>query len=295
MLSILIPTYNYNIYALVENVYTQLKALDIVAEIIVSEDNSSSFVEINREIVSFPNTKYLFQNTNLGRTKNRETLAKESTHDWLLFLDADVMPATSDFIKNYIGAIQEHLDVIFGGIQYQETAPSIDQYLRWYYGKHRESQSIEKRNQQPWFIISQNLLIKKEMFCKANISKENRYGLDNLFSNRLKTLNAQILHIENPVIHLGLETNTCFLKKTLDAVETTIHYEDNGLMEHNLNGLQKSYTLLKKRRISGLFLSLMKPFRNKIRKNLIGKSPSLFLFDLYKLQHYASLKKNKDA
>ncbi|WP_299767516.1 glycosyltransferase [uncultured Dokdonia sp.] len=295
MLSILIPTYNYNIYALVENVYTQLKALDIVAEIIVSEDNSSSYIEINREIVTFSNTKYLLQNINLGRTKNREALAKEATYDWLLFLDADIMPATSYFVKDYIDAMQEHLDVLFGGIQYQETAPSTDKYLRWYYGKHRESQSIEKRNQQPWFIISQNLLIKKELFYKANISKENRYGLDNLFSNRLKMLNAQILHIDNPVIHLGLETNTCFLKKTLDAVETTIYYEDNGLMEHNLNGLQKSYTLLKKRRISKLFLRLIRPFKSKIRKNLIGKSPSLFLFDLYKLQHYTSLKKNKDA
>ncbi len=295
MLSILIPTYNYNIYTLLENVYKQLENLDIIAEIIVSDDHSSSFVEINKEIVSFPNTIYLFQEKNLGRTKNREVLAQKASYNWLLFLDADVMPTNSHFIANYIHEIQPSIDVIFGGILYQETPPSSDQYLRWHYGKHRESQSIEKRNQQPWFIISQNLLIKKDVFLKANICKENKYGLDNLFSHQLKSLNAHIHHIENPVIHLGLEASTSFLKKTLDAVETTIYYEKQGLMEENLSSLQKSYTKLKRRKATGLFLWLMRFFKNGIRKNLVGSSPSLFLFDLYKLRHYTYLKRNSNA
>jgi glycosyltransferase involved in cell wall biosynthesis len=295
MISILVPTYNYNIYALIQEVHKQLEAADIAYEIIVSDDHSSLHTEENKKIESLLHTTYIIQEQNVGRTKNREILANTATYDWLLFLDADVLPATTSFIKNYVNAIQEDLDIIFGGISYQESPPKKDQYLRWYYGKHRESQSIKKRNQHPWFVISQNLLIKKEIFLKANVSKENRYGLDNLFSHQLKALQARILHIDNPIIHLGLEESSVFLNKTLEAVETTIYYERNKMMECTLSGLQKSYSLLKKRKIKGLFLRVLTPFKGRIRKNLLGKSPSLFLFDLYKLHHYTHLKKNMDA
>jgi len=295
MLSILIPTYNYNIYNLVNELHKQLGDTSIVYEIIISDDCSSLFFEENKKIASISNTTYVRQKQNLGRTKNRETLANEATHDWLLFLDADVLPARDTFIKKYINAIQDDLDIIFGGISYQENPPAKAQYLRWHYGKHRESQSVKKRNQNPWFVISQNLLVKKDIFLKANVSKENRYGLDNLFSHQLKVLNARILHIDNPIIHLGLEENTVFLKKTIEAVETTVYYERNDMMECTLSRLQKSYSLLKKRKIKGLFLQILTPFKKGIQKNLLGNSPSLFLFDLYKLHHYAYLKKNTDA
>lgn len=295
MISILVPTYNYNIYALIQEVHKQLEDTGIIYEIIVSDDYSSMYTEENKKITSFSNTNYLIQEENLGRTKNRETLTKTATYDWVLFLDADVLPARTTFIKKYINAIQDNFDIIFGGISYQENAPTKAQYLRWYYGKHRESQSVEKRNQNPWFVISQNLLIKKDIFLKANVSKENRYGLDNLFSHQLKAIQARILHIDNPIIHLGLEESNTFLKKTLEAVETTVYYERNEMMECTLSGLQKSYSLLKKRKMKGLFLRILTPFKKSIQKNLLGKSPSLFLFDLYKLHHYAYLKKNVDA
>ena len=167
MISILVPTYNYNIYALIQEVHKQLEAADIAYEIIVSDDHSSQYTEENKKTESLLHTTYITQEQNVGRTKNREILANTATYNWLLFLDADVLPATTSFIKNYVNAIQEDLDIIFGGISYQENPPSKDCYLRWYYGKHRESQSIKKRNQQPWFVISQNLLIKKNVFSKS--------------------------------------------------------------------------------------------------------------------------------
>lgn len=295
MLSILIPTYNYTIYKLVHELHKQLEATEVAYEIIVSEDNSSKYTKENKEVTSFSNTSYIIQKQNLGRTKNREALANVATYHWLLFLDADIIPASPLFIKNYIDAIKEDIDVVFGGISYQETSPTPNQYLRWYYGTHREAQPVEKRKRQPWFIISQNLLIKKDIFLKANVSKENRYGLDNLFSHQLKVLQAQILHIDNPIIHLGLEENTVFLKKTIEAVETTVYYEEKEMMECTLSSLQKSYCMLRKRKAIGLFMRLFTPFKKRIEKKLLGKSPSLFLFDLYKLHHYAHLKKSIDA
>jgi hypothetical protein len=36
-------------------------------------------------------------------------------------------------------------------------------------------------------------------------------------------------------------------------------------------------------------------FGQTIAKNLTGKNPNLFLFDMYKLGYFSSLKKNKPA
>lgn len=296
MLSILVPTYNHPIYDLIQEMSRQAEAMAIPYEIIVSEDHSSLHQEENKKIISFPHTKYLEQAQNLGRTKNRELLAQTATYDWLLFLDADVLPATTSFLKDYTHSISDQVELIFGGVSYQEESPNKNQHLRWFYGKHREAQSVEKRQQQqPWFIISQNLLIKKDLFLKANVSKENRYGLDNLFSHQLKTLKAKIVHIDNPVIHLGLEENFLFLKKSIEAVETTVYYEHLGMMESSLSRLQKSYIFLKRSKLTGLFVAIIKPFKKRMERNLLGNSPSLFLFDLYKLYHYTLLKKNVNA
>lgn len=295
MLSILIPTYNHPIYDLIQEMSRQAEAMTIPYEIIVSEDHSSLHQEENKNITSFPHTKYLEQPQNLGRTKNRELLAQTAIYDWLLFLDADVLLATTSFLQNYIHEIRDDIDLIFGGITYQEKSPNKNQYLRWFYGKHREAQSVEKRQQQPWFVISQNLLIKKELFLKANVSKENRYGLDNLFSHQLKALEAKIVHIDNPVIHLGLEESSLFLKKSIEAVETSVYYEDLQMMESSLSRLQKSYIFLKRSNLTGLFVAIIKPLKKRMERNLLGNSPLLFLFDLYKLYHYTLLKKNRDA
>ena len=295
MLSILVPTYNYPIYDLIQEMSRQAEAMAIPYEIIVSEDHSSLHQEENKNITSFPHTKYLEQPQNLGRTKNRELLTQTAIYDWLLFLDADVLPATTSFLQNYIHEIRDDIDLIFGGITYQEKSPNKNQYLRWFYGKHREAQSVEKRQQQPWFVISQNLLIKKELFLKANVSKENRYGLDNLFSHQLKALEAKIVHIDNPVIHLGLEESSLFLKKSIEAVETSVYYEDLQMMESSLSRLQKSYIFLKRSNLTGLFVAIIKPLKKRMERNLLGTSPSLFLFDLYKLYHYTLLKRNKNA
>lgn len=295
MLSILIPTYNYPIYTLVQEISRQAEAMDISYEIIVSDDHSSLHLEENKKIISFPNTKYLRLEQNVGRAKNRELLAHTSIYDWLLFLDADVLPTNASFLKNGIHALRDEIDLVIGGIAYEEKLANKNESLRWLYGKKREVQTVEKRQQQPWLVSSPNLLIRKDLFLKANISKENRYGLDNLFSHQLKALQAKVVHIDNPVFHLGLEENSVFLKKSIKAVETSVYYENHGMMESSVSRLQKSYQLLNKLNLTGLFVRVLSPFKKSIERNLFGSFPSLFLFDLYKLYHYTRLKKNRDA
>jgi len=292
MLSILIPTYNYPVLDLVKRVHKQAKDAQIIFEIIVVDDCSKNIpiIEINSEIEKLDNCKLLVNKQNIGRTASRNLLANNASFEILLFLDADVLPKNDDFINRFNLNENNNCSVIYGGVSYYENPPENDKILRWKYGKCREAKSVEKRLKEPYFIISQNLLIKKSVFKEANSLTINAYGLDILFSNNLKKNNVIVKHIDNPVYHLGLENSKSFLKKSLEAVATTIQLEEDGLMYKNLRPLQKSYRSLKKWKLLGLFNFLNNVFESTIESNLVSKNPSLFLFDIYRLSYYTNHK-----
>ena len=131
------------------------------------------------------------------------------------------------------------------------------------------------------------MLIQKETFLKANAFLGNNYGLDAFFGYQLKKLKTQILHIDNPVYHLGLETNEEFLNKSVRALKTMVELESKGILASNHTRLQQIYQSTPGKTILKSLISL---FHKPIKKNLLGSKPSLLLFDLYRLNQYIKLK-----
>ncbi len=296
MISILIPTYNYNVVPLVKALDGQIHLSHVDYEIRVYDDGSSNPPAENETLQTFKNTFYVKLDKNIGRTSIRNLMAQEAKYDWLLFLDADVLPETIEFLEHYVNAIKNNdCDVISGGIIYDEVKPDQKKILRWHYGKEREAKSVELRKKEPYFIFSSNLVIKKQIFLEANTVLENYYGLDNAFSNQLKKMKAKMLHIDNPVIHFGLEENDEFIKKALKAVETTVILEDKGIMDPNMRPLQKSYRKLKRLYLQNIFSLIISGFKKKMEHNFRSEKPNLFWFDLYRLDYYIQLKKKHNA
>jgi len=166
MLSILIPTFNTPIFELVQEVHEQAQQCATPFEIIVCDDASTVALPQNKKISSSTHCTYLTHQKNKGRTATRNHLAQKAVYDWVLFLDADVVPTSKEFIKNYVSLIghQDAYECIFGGITYKEETPIQEKILRWTYGKEKESKPAAERTKHPHFIISQNLLIKKRSF-----------------------------------------------------------------------------------------------------------------------------------
>lgn len=298
MLSILIPTYNYNIYNLVKTLSEQSFEQNIPFEIIVLDDSSTDteIISINQNIENFENCRLIKNEKNLGRTATRHRLSDFAIYENLLFLDADVIPEKMQFIENYLSEIKKNeTEVIFGGIVYSKEKPEKEKMLRWKYGRKREAKSVSERKKDPYFIISQNLLVKKSVFIKCNTLTENYYGLDNFFSNQLKKIGAQVEHIHNPVIHLGLENNITFLKKALAAIETTVILEKKGLVDNNMRPIQKSFLKLQKYHLKNSFSFIVSKFKHKMERNFNSENPSLFWFDLYRLNYYIQLKNKTNA
>ncbi|GAB1857517.1 glycosyltransferase [Flavobacteriaceae bacterium MHTCC 0001] len=295
MISILIPTYNYNITDLVYNIHKQASKLNIEFEIIALDDLSNSdIVNHNSKINTLKNTSYLLSKTNKGIAVNRQLLCEKAKYNWVILLDADMELKDNFFIKNYLKVIHLNYDVFFGGIIYKKTTPNSKSLLRWKYGIKHESISSKERNKKPYKITSaSNILIKKETFNHLDLFNiGNAYGMDIFFGPQLKLNQISILHIENEVYHLGLESSTIYLKKVKRAVEMLLKLHQNKKIQVHENSLLKTFIALKKIGLNYLFYLNFKFFKNIMNNNLLSVRPSIKVLQLYKLSYicYKDLK-----
>lgn len=300
MLSILIPIFNHSAVALIKELLTQAESINETIEIICCDDNSTN-AKIKKENSSFLDTQnitFITNTKNIGRTKTRQTLAEAANYDWLLFLDADVMPSHSFFIKTYLKLSDQNYTCIYGGLSYSKKKPSKEFYFRWLYGHEREDISVKKRQQKPYkSIASGNLLIRKKIFLSINKNiLNNWYGYDNYFSTQLKTKCESIKHINNKVIHLGLETNSIFLQKQEFATHTIYKlYNNNSFSNTEDNGLLKTYLKIKHYKLTKAYSYFYSYFKPHLRANLLSENPKLFCLDLYRLGYFCQLTQQKNA
>lgn len=223
MLSILIPTYNYDCLELVEALYHQAQTLSYPVEILVADDASAEETKRNnRKINRLDNCKFIELKENVGRAKIRNFLASKAQYDLLLFIDSDAGIANENFLKNYIEALEDNL-VICGGLLYQKPLLDPIYSLRYYYGISAEERSAPKRAEKPYSQFSSfNFLISKEIFNQLMFDESFiNYGYeDSHFGIKLQEKDIKIKHISNPLYHLGLEENSVFLSKTRTSIET---------------------------------------------------------------------------
>jgi hypothetical protein len=296
MLSVLIPVYNFDIRNLAATLSKQAQNANVPYEIIIIDDASRhEFKELNRSVSYLPSITYIEEDENLGRSKIRNKLADLAKYDNLLYLDCDSKIEKDDFILGYITHLNER-NVVYGGREYAYAEPSDKRYrLHWFYGRNREQISVDRRSNEPnKSFMTNNFMISREAINKVRFNEKIRgYGHeDTLFGYDLMKCDITITHINNPVVHIGLEPGEEFLRKTREGIKNL-----KRIMKINGNEkkLVRDITLLayyKRFRLLGLdkmVRYLYSIFEPRLRKNLIGKHPNLFLFDLYKLGYLCSL------
>jgi glycosyltransferase involved in cell wall biosynthesis len=296
MISILIPVFNFDVRNLVRSLSKQASRLNIAYEIIVIDDASSDeFKILNRQVAYSDGVKYLEERKNLGRSKIRNKLADIALYDNLLFLDCDSKIEHNDFLKRYT----VHLDnssVVYGGRKYFHDDPEDGRYrLHWLHGIKREEIPVEIRSSEPnKSFMTNNFIIPKFIFNKVRFNETIKgYGHeDTLFGYELMKCHITINHIENPVVHLGLESNEEFLRKTREGIK-------NLKRIMSINGNEKKlvrditllsyYKKIKTLGLDSLLRYIYTKNEHRLRKNLLSNKPNLFLFDLYKLGFLCSL------
>lgn len=294
MLSVLIPIHNYTVTPLVTEVHRQLSDCNIMFEIICLEDGSNpKYINTNTAIERLSHTKHIINKTNIGRTQTRQELSNRAQFEWLLFLDADVLPFQPSFISNYLKYLTSNYKAILGGINYKDQNSNPEHSLRWKYGKRQEVVDYSIRNKKPYkSIVSANILIKKSIFTSINNKMTyNAYGYDNYFGSALKEKNIGLLHINNEVYHLGLEPNSVFLKKQEQAAQTLLKlYKQDKIKKHD-NNLLGLFLFLKRSKTNHVLAMFYKAFKNNMKTQLLGKTPSIKLLQLYRISYMCYIDK----
>lgn len=285
MLSILIPTYQYNVLPLVKELHQQGINCKVAFEIIVLDDASNKPIADHLQINSLPFCSYLSLDKNIGRSAVRNKLAEKAQYANLLFLDADVWPKDNLFIQRYVNLCDDLTNkVYFGGYCYISKSVNKTNSLRYFYGKAREEQPADMRNDNPYaFVFSGNFLVDKECFLALQIPDINVYGMDIYVAYLLQKNKCNVQHINNEIIHLGIEANELFLKKALVSVayrkENWLHIPE--IVE--VNKLLKCYKKLNVPFVNGLCKIVFLVTNQPLKRLFLKPKPYLWAFDLYRL------------
>jgi cellulose synthase/poly-beta-1,6-N-acetylglucosamine synthase-like glycosyltransferase len=296
MVSVLIPVYNYEMSELVNELHSQLIKALVDFEILLIDDASEEYFKLkNRSLTKLSNVSYTEEKVNLGRSKIRNKLAEISKYDSLIYLDCDSQVVDSEFINNYLRHADKH-PVVYGGRIYDLNNPVTSNYkLHWLYGYKREQWPAKVRNQEPnKSFQTNNFMIAKKVLLSIGFN-ENIIGYgheDTLFGYELQKRGINILHIDNTVIHMGLESNEEFLRKTREGIKNL-----KRIMRINGNEkrLERDITILgfykkiDKIKLTGAIEYFYKRYEHRLRKNLLSANPNLMLFDLYKLGYMCTL------
>lgn len=301
MLSILIPVYNFNIVSLVTELHRQASMSDIPFEIIVLDDCSSVLLrDQNKDVSKLPGVKFHELNMNIGRASIRNRLAGMAEFSSLLFMDCDSEVPVFDYISNYLPYCGQDV-VVCGGRTYRPDPPDEPELLlRWLYGIHREQLSASVRSNDPYHsFMTNNFLISRTILSQIQFDETIvQYGHeDTLFGFELRKRGIPVVHIQNPLIHSGLEIAREFLRKTSEGIENLLTLVKEGKIERqdfkDIRLLQ-AYSTLNWFRMVGLYLLFYFPMERVVMRNLLGANPSLRAFDLYKLSLLARLiRKNR--
>jgi cellulose synthase/poly-beta-1,6-N-acetylglucosamine synthase-like glycosyltransferase len=294
MLSILITIFNYNLLPLVKEIHQQCIDLDINFEILSQDDASNSICNLENEKINLlSNCSYVSLEKNVGYRENKNILVIQSKYDNLLILDGDCILPHPNFIKKYIDHITDY-EVVYGGRIHAKNAPSKQQLLRWKYGKFMEDQTVTQREKNPYrATLFNNTLIKKSIFNKIKFdSSFKKYGNDDtLFSFELQKLNVKIKHINNPVQHDDIDTNSVYIEKTKQSLENLHLLFQKQLITVDYSKMLRLVSKLHLYKLTYI-LSVFYIFFGKIlENNLKGNNPSLFVFNIFRLSYFCRLMK----
>ncbi len=287
MLSILIATYNRVCVDLVKRLHQEAGGMNIPFEILVADDCSTPEYQAQNAVINgYSHCRYIVSTTNVGPAVIRNRLADEAQYPYLLFLDSDTFPVSPDFLSSYL-AYANPDSVVCGGFCYKKEEWD-GKRLRYVYGIQVETKSAKERNAHPYdSFIGMSFLASKNIFQKVRFDDNMRFGYEDAYWGILLKENAiPILHIENEVYHLNLDTSEAYVKKIRVSVENLSRHFDKMYPHVRL---LRWYMPLKRLRLTGVVATIFKRNRNRIERNLTGANPSLRLFAFYKLGYLCQI------
>lgn len=293
MLSILIPVKDYNCSLLIEALHAQGERLQVPYEILIGEDGSSQeLLTLNAIADRLPNCRRIIKETNVGRAAIRNLLAAEAQYPNLIFIDCDAAVERENFLADYLQALKE-CPVVCGGLYHPDKQPGGNCSLRYKYEKQADKfRDAATRSKAPYDKFTTFCFaIRREVFEAIRFDTSiTEYGYeDALFGKELKRRSIAIKHIDNPLMHTGLEENRIYLSK----IERSLHTLAGIKEKIGSTALTNAAGRLERSHLTWLFMIFWRAAKPLIVKNLLGTAPSLKALNIYKLGYYIQCRRGK--
>ena len=218
-LTICVPCYNDSADPLVAALMQMPEAGDTALMLFDDGSGKENLTRrMTRHVMGWPGPARLITSSkNRGRAHARNRLIEEAKTDWILFLDADMVPDAPNFLRAYLRAAEQSDGpaLIAGGFSLTQIKPTRETLLHITQASRSECLPAAKRNEHPGrYVFTSNILVHADIL--KSVSFDDGYtgwGWEDVDWGLRVAEDFPVRHIENTATHLGLDETDTLLTK----------------------------------------------------------------------------------
>jgi glycosyltransferase involved in cell wall biosynthesis len=223
-LSILIPLYNWDVGPLLTCLSSQCLHLSEGqrVEIIVMDDGSTEKFTNGAVADQLPLVRYEESGVNKGRAEIRNALLRQAKGEYVLFLDADMLPDRDDFLQTYLEHGRKGSEIVCGGISYRQNEKENPEYSFYLYKSRKtEALSPSVRGVIPWrYLFTSNIMVRRDIMESVRFDPLfTGYGFEDIEWGIRLGNSFTITHIDNTCSHMGVMSKQQVFCKMRDSVQ----------------------------------------------------------------------------
>lgn len=228
---------------------------------------------------------------NRGRSATRNALQLDATADWVLFLDADMRIDHPDFLTRYLDRIDaDDCDILFGGFDVEAQATDRDTDLHRVLSHSSDCLDADHRARNgAQHVASSNLCVRKTVLMEQPFDPDFKgWGWEDSEWAARVSQTHRLRHIDNPAVHLGLETTETLLSRFASSGPNYRRFvEAHPALAQSLP-LYRITTRL--RHVPGHALTRL-PLRMLVRMQALPTRLRVMALKLWRASHYAEAMK----
>jgi len=218
-ISLCVPAYHYDVSALIAAL-AQCEDAGLV-EVIVHDDGAGDHDllahmqhEASRQRIA---VRLVAADVNRGRAAARNAAIAHARADWILLLDADMLPDDAQFLTRYLDAIDSTGEpaVIVGGYSLQFTPRDTQSALHRWQAEVSECLSAPQRQAAAGrYVFSSNVLAHRSVVATIPFDEGfSGWGWEDTDWGLRAAKFYPVRHIDNTATHLGLDADTVLMSK----------------------------------------------------------------------------------
>ncbi len=174
--------------------------------------------QLARQILRYPGpARLITAPRNMGRSHARNRLQAFAETDWVLFLDADMLPDDADFLNRYLDAVDacKTAALIPGGFSLRHVVPTKATKLHAAQSLRSECVPAVERAKQPGrYVFTSNILVHRDILEAVTFDPGFKgWGWEDVDWGLRVADRFDVHHIDNPATHLGLDEDAVLMAK----------------------------------------------------------------------------------